>query len=198
MKSNPDRPGGSLESKPTWSNTCGCSTTSAFFFGSWIQHTTRALEVEQPQHNWVARGTGMPRSASTAGIALLKKCYDRLQNRYGPRYTSAMLSAAFVGFVFPLPGSSLIGVALVVVIAEVHRAFFWRHRSKSINSVSDHFFAIGGSSSGQREAHEDEQGTESDTGDAVPRGLPNVRPRGGDVRKAMPQAARSQGLPHLR
>jgi hypothetical protein len=34
-----------------------------------------------------------------------------------------MLSAAFVGFVLPLPGSSLIGVALVVVIAEVHRAF---------------------------------------------------------------------------
>ena len=199
MKSNPERPGGSLESKPTWLNTCGCSTTSAFFFGCWIQHTTRALEVGQPQHNWVARGTGLPRTVSTAGLALLKKCYDRLQSRYGPRYTSAMLSAAFVGFVFPLPGSSLIGVALVVVIAEGHRACFWRQRSKSINSVFDNSFAIGGASSGQREAHEDEQpGKESDTGDPVPRGLPNVRPRGGDVRKAMPQAARSQGLPHLR
>ncbi len=188
MKGNPDRPGGSLKSKPTWSNTCGCSTTSAFFFGSWIQHTTRALVVEQPQHNWVARGAGLPRSASTAGIALLKKCNARLQNRYGPRYTSAMLSAAFVGFVFPLPGSSLIGVAFVVVIAEVHRAFFW----------SDHSFVIGGSSSGQREAHEDEQGKRSGTGDAVPAGVPDVRSRGGDVRKAMPQAAGSQGLPHLR
>jgi hypothetical protein len=31
MKSNSALPGGSLVSKPTWSNTCGCSTTSAFF-----------------------------------------------------------------------------------------------------------------------------------------------------------------------
>ena len=31
MKSNPALPGGSLKSKPTWSNTFGCSATSAFF-----------------------------------------------------------------------------------------------------------------------------------------------------------------------
>ena len=31
MKSNPAMPGGSLKSKPTWSNTCRYSTTSAFF-----------------------------------------------------------------------------------------------------------------------------------------------------------------------
>ena len=31
MKSNPALPGGSLVSKPTWSNTSGCSATSAFF-----------------------------------------------------------------------------------------------------------------------------------------------------------------------
>jgi uncharacterized protein YbcI len=31
MKSNPAVPGGSLMSKPTWSNTSGCSATSAFF-----------------------------------------------------------------------------------------------------------------------------------------------------------------------
>ena len=30
MKSTPALPGGSLTSKPTWSNACGCSTTSAF------------------------------------------------------------------------------------------------------------------------------------------------------------------------
>src|ERR1700682_5648252 len=38
MKGNPAVPGGSLTSKPTWSNTLGCSATSAFFvslaFGS--------------------------------------------------------------------------------------------------------------------------------------------------------------------
>jgi hypothetical protein len=31
MKGNPAVPGGSLTSKPTWSHTAGCSTTSAFF-----------------------------------------------------------------------------------------------------------------------------------------------------------------------
>src|SRR5688572_14485778 len=31
MKGNPDVPGGPLTSKPTWSNTSGCSATSAFF-----------------------------------------------------------------------------------------------------------------------------------------------------------------------
>jgi hypothetical protein len=32
MKGNPAGPGGSLTSKPTWSNTSGCSATSAFYF----------------------------------------------------------------------------------------------------------------------------------------------------------------------
>ena len=32
MKGNPALPGGLLKSKPTWSNSFGCSATSAFFF----------------------------------------------------------------------------------------------------------------------------------------------------------------------
>jgi hypothetical protein len=32
MKNNPDLPGGSLKSKPTWPNTFGCPATSAFLF----------------------------------------------------------------------------------------------------------------------------------------------------------------------
>ena len=32
MKGNPDVPGGSLTSKPTWWNISGCFTTSAFLF----------------------------------------------------------------------------------------------------------------------------------------------------------------------
>jgi len=31
MESNPALPGGLLTGKPTWSNTSGCSATSAFF-----------------------------------------------------------------------------------------------------------------------------------------------------------------------
>jgi|LSQX01.1.fsa_nt_gb hypothetical protein len=32
MESNPASPGGSLTNKPMWSNTFGCSATSAFLF----------------------------------------------------------------------------------------------------------------------------------------------------------------------
>ena len=39
MKSNPAVPGGSLTSKPTWSNTFGCSATSAFFVLGSVRRT---------------------------------------------------------------------------------------------------------------------------------------------------------------
>jgi hypothetical protein len=38
--------------------------------------------------------------------------------RYGPRYTKAMLSVAFLTLFLPIPGSLLVGLALIVVIAE--------------------------------------------------------------------------------
>ena len=79
--------------------------------------------MEQVQKSWVVKARALPRKVLARVIAQAKKRYGELKHRYGPRYTSAMLSAAFIGFVLPLPGSSLIGVALVVVIAEVHRAF---------------------------------------------------------------------------
>ncbi len=34
MKGTPAKPGGSLTSKPAWSNTFGCSATSAFLFAA--------------------------------------------------------------------------------------------------------------------------------------------------------------------
>ena len=34
MKGNPAVPGGSLKSKPTWSDTPGCSATSVFLFSA--------------------------------------------------------------------------------------------------------------------------------------------------------------------
>ena len=42
--------------------------------------------MEQAQSNWVARATGLPRTASTAGIALSKRCYGQLQSRYGDEH----------------------------------------------------------------------------------------------------------------
>ena len=47
MKGNPAGLGGSLTSKPTWSNTYGCSTTSAFFvLGDMTGETTRGILVQ--------------------------------------------------------------------------------------------------------------------------------------------------------
>jgi len=54
-------------------------------------------------------------------MAQVKKKYQQLKDRYGPRYTQVMLGAAFVALFLPMPGSTLIAIALVVVIAEVHR-----------------------------------------------------------------------------
>ena len=58
----------------------------------------------------------------TGAIAQVKERYKKLKRRYGPRYYKAMLGATFFTFFLPIPGSLLIGVALIVVIAEVHRA----------------------------------------------------------------------------
>src|SRR5690348_1181918 len=46
MKGNPIESGGSLASKPTWSNTSGFSTTSAFFRERW--HRTIATTRDEP------------------------------------------------------------------------------------------------------------------------------------------------------
>jgi len=64
----------------------------------------------------------LPRQVLTAGVVQLRKRYRELKNRYGPRYASAMLSVAFFTFFSPLPGSLLVAVALIVAIAEIHRA----------------------------------------------------------------------------
>jgi hypothetical protein len=82
--------------------------------------------VGDAQKHWAARARGLPGTTLTAAIAWVKKSTRGLKNRYGPRYTKAMLSAAFFAFFLPVPGGSLVGVALVVVIAEVHRAIATR------------------------------------------------------------------------
>ncbi|MBN1396357.1 MAG: hypothetical protein JW959_15135 [Pirellulales bacterium] len=59
----------------------------------------------------------------TAGVLTrVKNNCVQLTNRYGPRYTSAMLGAAFVGLFLPVPGSMLLCAGAVASVAEVHRA----------------------------------------------------------------------------
>jgi hypothetical protein len=67
----------------------------------------------------------------TGAVARVKKRGNHLKDRYGPRYARAMLATLFVALLVPLPGGVLVGVALVALIvgiAEVHRANSQRGR----------------------------------------------------------------------
>jgi hypothetical protein len=63
-----------------------------------------------------------PRRVLTGAIARVKKGYKQLKNRYGPGYTYAMALVVSLALISPVPGSTLLVVALMVVIAESHRA----------------------------------------------------------------------------
>jgi hypothetical protein len=64
----------------------------------------------------------LPRNVLAGAISQVKKRFKQLKSRYGPRYTKVMVGAAFVSLFSPIPGSVLVAVALIVAIAEVHRA----------------------------------------------------------------------------
>jgi hypothetical protein len=90
-----------------------------------IANKIREISHRHPgscSENCVAKPGTLPPHGLTEPIAQVKKRCRKLTHRYGPRYTNAMLGAAFFTFFLPIPGSLLIGVALIVVIAEVHRA----------------------------------------------------------------------------
>lgn len=55
MKNNPAVPGGSLTSKPTWSNTSGCSATSAFFVLRRFTTVTQAERRNRITKHYVAK-----------------------------------------------------------------------------------------------------------------------------------------------
>jgi hypothetical protein len=84
--------------------------------------------VEQAQPNWMARARAFPRQVGTGAIAEVKKRFKQLKNRYGPRYTKAMLAVIFLALLSPIPGTSLVGIALIVMIAEAHRAISKKDR----------------------------------------------------------------------
>jgi hypothetical protein len=80
------------------------------------------VKVEPAPKSWVATASALPRKALTLANDQVKKRYEGLKHRYGPRYSNAMLGAAFLALFSPVPGSLLVGVALIVVIAEAQRA----------------------------------------------------------------------------
>ena len=50
----------------------------------------------------LAKATASPRKVLTGAIAQVKRTYKALKNRYGPRYTKAMLIAAFIALFVPI------------------------------------------------------------------------------------------------
>ena len=69
-----------------------------------------------------ARARTWARRTAVRTVAQTRKTYQGLKSRYGPRYARAMLGAAFVSLFLPVPGSWLICIGSVALIAEVHRA----------------------------------------------------------------------------
>jgi hypothetical protein len=86
-------------------------------------------KVGQPQQSGMAKVRALLGGVLGRPIAQVMSHSEGLRNRYGPRYSSAMLVAAFFAFFLPFPGSSWLGIALVVVVAEAHRAVSRRRGS---------------------------------------------------------------------
>jgi hypothetical protein len=93
-------------------------------------HNSRVevVNMEQTQKNWIAKTGMLPRTALRWGIAQTKSKYTQLKHRYGLWYTIAILSVAVVTYPVPIPGITMSSVALVVLIAEAHRAIFQQKR----------------------------------------------------------------------
>ena len=78
--------------------------------------------MEQTQKSWVGKFRTLPRKVLTGVIVQGKKRFKQRKSRYGPRYTKGMLATAFFTLFVPIPGISLVSIATIVVIAEVHWA----------------------------------------------------------------------------
>jgi len=83
--------------------------------------------MEQAHASWIVRTGAFPLKVVTEGIAQVRKRYRQLKKRYGPKYTKVMVLAVFITLFVPIPGAMLGGVALIVVIGEVHRTISKRH-----------------------------------------------------------------------
>ena len=71
------------------------------------------------------------RTAWVWAVAQVKKGYRALEIRYGPGYTHAMLVVAMILFFMPVPGITLLGMGLIVAVAETHRKISLRRNSQS-------------------------------------------------------------------
>jgi hypothetical protein len=96
--------------------------------------------VGQAQTRWVARADAMYHVVWNRVSGLLKQVCTKLRARYGTRYAHTILAAVFFTCWLPIPGSSLVAVALVMVVAEAQRAFA---RSSGFAGAIPHLVARG-------------------------------------------------------
>jgi hypothetical protein len=82
------------------------------------------------RESWVGKAISFPRAVVVGAKSQVKKRYQRLKDRYGRRYTRAMLIITFIGFFSPIPGLSVAVICLVVLIAEIHRAVSRRRMNR--------------------------------------------------------------------
>ena len=63
----------------------------------------------------------LPRAAVERIKTKVKEKYAKLERRYGPGYSKAIIGAALLGLPVPLPGASFASAAVVIGVAELHR-----------------------------------------------------------------------------
>jgi hypothetical protein len=79
--------------------------------------------------SWLACTWAFSRATWTKAAIWAREKYSGLKNRYGPGYTHALPIAALLALLLPVPGSSVLAVVLVVIIAEIHRTIAKKVRS---------------------------------------------------------------------
>jgi hypothetical protein len=94
--------------------------------------------TEQSQQTWAVAAWARPRKALKWAIARVKTAFQKLKRRYGPRYTSALVLAVIIALFVPVPGATLIVVALVVIVAEIHRTISRKNGpDKAVGTLSE-------------------------------------------------------------
>jgi hypothetical protein len=86
------------------------------------------------QKSRARRALALPRRAWVGARTQVKKRVDWLKKRYGRGYATALFVVAVVAFFSPLPGTTLVGIALVVSVAEIHRAVSRGRRNREATS----------------------------------------------------------------
>src|ERR1043166_6298676 len=89
------------------------------------------------QESWAARALALPRRAWVAVRTQVKKRVDWLKSGYCRGYATALFVVAVVAFFSSVPGTTLVGIALVVSVAEIHRAVSRGRRNREATSIKE-------------------------------------------------------------